>query len=506
MDSTPDAMVIVDHPGSLSGELARQLLDAASDPSIVIDPDGIVVYANARVKDVFGYESAELIGEHMETLLPERFRANHPTHRIGYFANPSPRLMGTGLELYALRKDGNEIPVEISLSPVTTAEDTLVFATIRDVSEQKELERELIEADRAKSRFLAAASHDLRQPIQALNLLNSVARKAVTEQARHTIIEKQQRSLDSMARLLNALLDISKLEAGIVKPDITDCAVEEIFADLRAEFEEQAQDKGLELVIDRCRDVARSDPRLLTQILENLISNAIRYTCEGLVRLRCLHEKLFIRIEVLDTGLGISPDELGHIFEEFHQADAGASRPEGLGLGLSIVKRTAELLGCELEVSSTLGEGSVFSVTVPRGNDVSALAGGQDHSSLPVVVGGRILIVDDEPAVADATSMLLKLEGFEVLTAASESDALELVSGQALDLLITDYHLRGGATGAEVIRSVRNRIRSDLPVIVVSGDTSDRFVVADLEQTTFLTKPLDVDALLAEIRRQLGSA
>jgi len=490
----------------ISNELARQLLDAASDPSIVIDPGGIVIYVNARVKGVFGYEPAELIDRHMEVLLPERFRAIHPSHRTRFFADPSPRPMGTGLELFALCKKGNEIPVEISLNPVTTGEGTLVFATFRDVSEQKALERELIDANRAKSRFLAAASHDLRQPIQALNLLNRVARKAVTEQARHTIIEKQQRSLDSRAGLLNALWDISNLEAGIVNPDVTDCAVEEIFADLRAEFEEHAQDKGLELVVDECCDVARSDPRLLTQILENLLSNAIRYTREGLVRLRCLHEDLSIRIEVLDTGLGISPDDLDDIFEEFHQVEAGASRPEGLGLGLSIVKRTAELLGCELEVSSTLGEGSVFSVTVPRGHQVSALASEEERSSLPVIDGGRILIVDDEPAVADATSMLLRLEGFEVLTAASESDALELVSGQALDLLITDYHLRDGATGVEVIRSVRNQIRSDLPVIIISGDTSDRAVVADLGKTTFLTKPVDADELLAEICRQLGNS
>ena len=488
----------------ISNELARQLLDAASDPSIVIDPNGVVVYVNARVKDVFGYEPAELIDGHMEVLLPERFRAIHPDHRTRYFADPSPRPMGTGLELHALCKNGEEIPVEISLNPVTTEEGTLVFATFRDVSEQKALEGELIDANRAKSRFLAAASHDLRQPIQALNLLNRVARKAVTEQARHTIIEKQQRSLDSIGSLLNALLDISKLEAGIVKPDITDCAVEEIFADLRAEFEEQARDRGLEFVVDQCCDVARSDPRLLTQILENLISNAIRYTREGLVRLRCLHEELFIRIEVLDTGLGISPDELDNIFEEFHQAGSGASRPEGLGLGLSIVKRTAELLGCELEVRSTLGEGSVFSVTVPRGDEENVLASGADEVSLPVVNGGRILIVDDEPAVADATSMLLRLEGFDVLTAASESDAMKLVSGQDLDLLITDYHLRGGATGVDVIRSVRDHIQSDLPVIIVSGDTSDRVIVADLEKTTFLTKPVNTDELLAEIRRQLG--
>jgi len=345
----------------ISDGLARQLLDAVPDPSIVIDANGCIVYVNGRVKDVFGYEPAELIGQHMEVLLPERFRAAHPSHRIGYFNHPTPRPMGSGLDLYAQQKDGNEMPVEISLSPVSSSEETLVFATVRDVSTQKELQRQLKDASRAKSRFLAAASHDLRQPIQALTILNSVAKRSATDQVHQSIIVKQQKSLDSMARLLNALLDISKLEAGIVKPDITDCAVQKIFDDLRAEFEEQAQTKGLELIIEPCGDVARSDSRLLTQILENFISNAIRYTQEGFVRLRCLHEKAFIRLEVLDSWLGISSDEIGDIFDEFHQAGAGSIRPEGLGLGLSIVKRTAGLLGCSVDVDSKLGEGSVFS-------------------------------------------------------------------------------------------------------------------------------------------------
>jgi protein-histidine pros-kinase len=200
----------------VTNELAKQLLDAAPDPTVIVDQDGTVVFANARVAEVLGYTNEELIGEPVEILLPERARAAHPGHRNSFFANPNARPMGDALELHALRKDGIEIPVEISLSPVVTADGILVSSAIRDVSGQKEVERQLVEANRAKSRFLAAASHDLRQPIQTLNLLNRAAKSTTTSPTHLNIIDKQQKSLDSMSNLLNALLDISKLEAGIV--------------------------------------------------------------------------------------------------------------------------------------------------------------------------------------------------------------------------------------------------------------------------------------------------
>ncbi len=490
----------------VSSELARRLLEAAPDPTVIVDRYGSIVYANSRVRDVLGYESGELVGCPVESLLPERFRAAHPAHREAFHSDPRPRPMGAKLELFALHKDGHAVPVEISLSPVHTEDgEMLVASAIRDVTEQKEIARQLVEANRAKSRFLAAASHDLRQPIQALTLLNRAAQSANSDEARGTIIEKQQRSLDSMARLLNALLDISKLEAGMVKPDIEDCAVREIFADLRAEFEEQSKAKGLDLVVEQCDDIVVSDRRLLTQILENLVANAIRYTQEGLVRLTCLHRNHSVQINVLDTGLGISPDEIDSIFEEFHQLDTGASRPEGLGLGLSIVKRTAELLGCSLNVTSAVGEGSTFSVTVPRGHGIN-VQHRREPAVLPEVGGGSILIVDDETAVVDATRMVLELEGFEVQTAASVQETSDCRLGPSVDLLITDYHLRGGETGMDVIRAVRQQTRPDLPVVLVSGDTSDRIAIQGSDDVSFLTKPVDVDELLTEIRHRISSS
>ena len=486
--------------------LARQLLNAAPDPSIVIDAEGLILYVNGRVTEVFGYEPAELINQPVEVLLPKRFRALHLQHRTGFFNSPAPRPMGSGLELFAQRKDGDEIPVEICLSPVSTPDGTLVFAAVRDITVQKELQQQLKEASRAKSRFLAAASHDLRQPIQALTILNSVARKSVTDQAHLSIISKQQKSLDSMARLLNSLLDISKLEAGIVKPDITDCAVQKIFDDLHAEFDEQARMKGLELIVEPCGDVARSDSRLLTQILENFISNAIRYTHDGFVRLRCMHQATYIRLEVLDSGLGIEPEEIGNIFDEFHQAAAGSIRPEGLGLGLSIVKHTAELLGCSLTVDSKPGKGSAFSVLVPQGKRSESALTESVQMSPTECATGTVLIVDDEPAVLDATAILLGLEGFKVLLASSGPEALECIADQDPDLIITDYHLRRGETGAEVIRSIRNQIGRNIPVIVVSGDTSDALALQGLDDIGFLSKPVDADELLHEINRRIDGS
>jgi PAS domain S-box-containing protein len=492
---------------NVSNELARRLLDDAPDPSVIVDGEGTIVYANARVTDALGYTPEELEGQHVECLLPERFREIHPTHRSRFCDNPKPRPMGAARDLFALRKDGAEIPVSISLSPVQRSDGMLVCAAIRDVTDAKEVERQLVEANRAKSRFLAAASHDLRQPIQTLNLLNRAAKSRAIDPTHLQIIDKQQNALDSIARLLNSLLDISKLEAGVVKPDIEDCKVQKIFDSLRSEFEDQAHDKGLKLVVERCHGVARSDPRLLTQILENLVANAIRYTQQGVVRLRCLHKDIGIRLQVLDTGLGIPATELERIFEEFHQVDAGSQRPEGLGLGLSIVKRTAHLLGCAVEVESVPGKGSVFSVVVPKGERVTLASEEPAAVSPDAGAGGRVLIVDDEPAVVDATRLLLETEGFVVMTASCAADAVSCLSGAdvAPDVVITDYHLRSGETGLGVIRAVREHLGTPIPVILVSGDTSDRIHAAEIDGMVIFKKPVDVDELLREIRRRIDS-
>jgi PAS domain S-box-containing protein len=489
----------------LSGELARTLLDAAPDPTVIVDGRGRVVFANALVQQVFGHAPARLIGEPVEVLLPERFRHVHPGHRARFFDSPKTRPMGAGLALFGLHKDGHEFPVEISLSPIATDHGLLVTSAIRDVSEQKDIEQRLAEADRAKSRFLAAASHDLRQPLQALNLLNkAAATHARGDETFEDIIDRQQKALDSMSSLLNSLLDISKLDADMIVPTVVDCSVDEMFERLRSNYRDQARTKGLDLVVESTPAAAHTDPELFKQLLGNLLANAVRYTNEGRILLTCKAEPPALRIEVVDTGIGIPENEMTRIFEEFYQIDRSSQRPEGLGLGLSIVKRLADLLGCALEVVSAPGRGTTFSVLVAAASlPVRARA---PRPVTKAVVGGSVLIVDDEISVAEATKLLLELEGFEVSIATCERDAVERVSERTPDLIISDYHLRAGETGAAVVSVLRKRLATDVPVIFVTGDTSKLPPAAEFDRAAYLTKPLSGDELLRVINEQLSAS
>ena len=489
----------------LSGELARSLLEAAPDATVIVDADGKVVFANERIRHTFGYAPAELVGSRVEVLLPPRFRAVHTVHRDAFFANPDPRPMGAGLALYGLHKDGREFPVEISLSPVQTESGPLVVGAIRDATQQKQTEHQLVEANRAKSRFLAAASHDLRQPLQTLNLLNRVARREAAGNSRlEMVIDRQQQALDSMSGLLASVLDISKLDSGAVVPEPCACPIDDVFNRLASDFEPQAIEKGIALTFEACGEAAHTDPELLRRLLGNLISNAIRYTHQGEVRLRGAPRGNAVDLEVGDTGIGIGADQLERIFDEFYQIDHGSQRPDGLGLGLSIVRRLADLLGLGIDVSSTPAEGTTFTVTVPRCAMPKPVEQVSDRARAPA--GGLILVIDDEPAVAEATSLLLELEGYDVRIASCEREALDQIRERAPDLIVSDYHLRGGETGLDVVRALRATLGSELPAVFLTGDTAHQAIdSAALAHVRLLTKPLRGDDLLETIHAVLGA-
>src|SRR3974390_1215041 len=239
---------------------------------LVIDEFGTIVFANQQVTALLGYERPELLGRPADALVPGRFRHRHAAHRHRYAATGQRRPMGSGLDLFALRKDGSEVPVEVSLSPIIEGPGALVAAALRDVTDRRRTQLELQaaresaeRANLAKSRFLATASHDLRQPLQAVSLLNGSLRRLVTDPDLIGVVGQQDQAVQAMTRLLNALLDISKLESGAIRPEITDFTVQALFEELRSEFATLAANKGLQLAVEPCADAIHSDPALIGQ-------------------------------------------------------------------------------------------------------------------------------------------------------------------------------------------------------------------------------------------------
>ncbi len=366
-------------------------------------------------------------------------------------------------------------------------------------------------ANLAKSRFLATASHDLRQPLQTLSLINGSLRRMLVEPDAIDALRQQEQAIGAMSRLLNALLDISKLESGAIKPELTDFTVAAIFMELRSEFASLAANKGLKLQIEECTDCVRSDPSLVQQILSNLVSNAIKYTREGCVRLRCLHEQELVRIDVLDTGIGIPADQVRYIYDEFYQVGVptNVSR-DGYGLGLSIVQRLVRLLDLRLDVRSEFGRGSAFSLLLPASRsqvESPRVRSEEWPARYPQTGKPRVLLVDDDQAVRDATRMLLEVEGYRVTSVSSLKEALQKAGDNAsFDLLIADYHLGGGETGLQVIAQVRERSGDSLKAVLITGDTSSAIKELPLDPHLRITnKPIAAEELLTLLRALLAS-
>lgn len=510
----------------LRADLLESLVEFAPDALLLVDAEGVIVYANTQAATLFGCTDDDIVGRPIECLLPSRFRERHVRHRVRFLENKRRRPMGAGLELFGLRWDGSEFPIEISLSPLCGGGEGLIAAAVRDATARKRAERELIAAretaDRAreaadrtnqsKSRFLATASHDLRQPLQALAMLNGTLRRMALSAAAHEACEQQTQAIDAMRRLLNALLDISKLESGAVKPQMSSFPLAPLFEELRNEFADIAAEKRLELAMDAAGALAHSDRSLVEQVLRNLISNAVKYTRAGRVAVRAVQRGEIVRLEVQDTGFGIPREQIPFIFDEFFQVGVATNTTRhGYGLGLSIVQRIAGLLDSRVEVRSTPGRGSTFAWELPSAASAESPAAGVALASAASgsrSAGGRVLLVEDHPGVLRATQLLLAVEGFTVVPSQSRSEALSRIAEDPnLDLLITDYHLSGAETGVEVIAAVRSALHRELPVVLVTGDTSSAVRTAPSgERVRFVSKPIDADELLTVVQDLLENA
>ena len=385
------------------------------------------------------------------------------------------------------------------------------FHNVALVAELRERRDAAERANLAKSRFLAAASHDLRQPMHALGLFLQALRQGRLGDPERRLVESIGESFDAMDALFNALLDISRLDAGVVEPHPLTFPVARVLDRMRNEYAPQAARKGLALSVRACSAYVRSDPVLLEEVVGNLVSNAIRYTPSGRVVLGCRRAGgSALRIEVWDTGRGIPADKLREVFREFIQLEnPERDREKGLGLGLAIVERLSELLGHPVDVRSTPGRGSVFRVRVPLGRAEEAMPVEVEPLGHQPLHGRFAVIVDDDRAVLEAMRVMLTGWGMEV--AAADSGAMILgklrTAERCPDLILCDYRLRDGESGIDVIRDVREEFNADIPAALVTGDTGpERLKEATASGLPLLHKPVKASRMRALVGLLLREA
>jgi signal transduction histidine kinase len=375
------------------------------------------------------------------------------------------------------------------------------YATLERKVEQRT--RQLEVANEAKSRFLAAASHDLRQPLHALGLFVGQLRERMRADERKRVIGSIDTALAAMNELFNALLDISKLDAGATTMEISDFPVAQLLAHAETTFVEAAREKGLSFSVVHCRAWVRSDFILLERIVFNLISNAVRYTHRGGLVVGCRRRGNSLRIEVWDNGTGIAADQQDKIFGEFYRlGEPDRDRRAGLGLGLAIVDRLCRLLDHPIQVRSMLGKGSVFTVVVPmvKAQVKAAAVPAPAPQRLDLSSGKLVVVIDDDPLVREGMGGLFRSWGCKVITAETDSKALKgLAAADHLpDLIISDYYLSEGKTGLEAIEQLRSALSAQIPAFLISGDTNSKPQrEAKAKGYHLLHKPVDPMALRA---------
>ena len=423
-----------------------------------------------------------------------------------------------------------ETPVGVwcrRILPYRTHDDAVegVVITFTDITQRRQTARALETAKRdaeqansAKSRFLAAASHDLRQPLQTLSLLQGILARRVEGTTSEKLVATLEDTVGSMSSMLNTLLDINQIEAGIVRAEIVSFKMDELLGRLREAFTYQAQAQGVRLRVMPCALWVNSDRRLLKQMLRNLVSNALKYTKTGTVLLGCRRHGGMLLIEVWDTGIGIADNQLKAIFEEYHQLDnAARERNRGLGLGLSIVQRLGVLLDHRVRVRSRPGKGSVFSIEVPiSSGSISAAAqyaeeNSSDHHRQSLSIDGsrrvgRILVVEDDPEVRELLTLILSEDGHHADAVPDGPAALKMAAVIRPDLVLTDYNLPNGMDGLEVAVKLRATIGSKLPVVVLTGDVSTQALSAIAAQSCrHLSKPVKPAELAQTLQELLPS-
>jgi PAS domain S-box-containing protein len=540
---------IRDHTGTITGFLGmatdittrkqteaqfRQVVESAPNGMLVTNQDGVMTLVNAQTERYFGYDRQELIGQPVEILIPERFRPQHPGQRTGFFEKPTVQPMGVGRELFGRRKDGSEFPLEIGLNPLKTPEGLKILASIVDVTARKQAEERLeqaardleahnralaeanqaaLTATRAKSEFLATMSHEIRTPMNAIVGMAELLQETPLTPDQANYVGRFSRAAGSLMELINAILDLSKIEAGYMTLESTPFDLPHLADTIAELMASKAVAKGLELLVLVHPDVPQGvvgDPTRLNQVLVNLVSNAIKFTESGHVMIKiepAINRSTApaLHFSVSDTGIGIPPDKLQSIFEPFTQVDSTTTRKYGgTGLGLSISQHLVELMGGRLKADSTLGVGTTFSFTITL-TEAPLVVASQTGRYLDLHTM-RLLIVDDNETNVMIVREHLSRSGAQLVEATSGAQALTILDdahrrNEPMTLAILDYHMPG-MNGLDLAQAIRSRQEfATLPLVMHVSDLQgeDARRARSLGITSYLYKPLSRRRLMESL-------
>jgi PAS domain S-box-containing protein len=509
-------------------ETFQLAVEASSAAMVAVDREGTILLVNAMTESLLGYARQEIVGRSIETLVPARVRDQHEAHRRSFASDPRQRPMGAGRELYALRKDGAEVPVEIGLSPVETARGPLVLAAITDITDRKRIEDERAnilareraareEVERAnvqKDEFLAFLSHELRTPLSAILGWAGLLRDGIlpSESVRGAV-EAIHRNAQAEARLVESLLDLSRIRSGKLDLEREPLDLAPVVRTTIDMFRPEAEQKGLRLgaLFPTSPVPVMGDRSRLQQVLWNLLSNAVKFTPPGgTIEVGLSAEDSLARIVVRDNGQGIDGAILPHIFERFMQADAGkARRHGGLGLGLALVRELVEAHGGAVRAESGGAEkGATFTVTLPlTANATPRLAREKTmEETLPSIGALEVLVVEDDPEARALLSFLLESEGARVRTASSTAEALAAIADRRPDLLLADIGLPQ-EDGYALIRKLRasegESAKRRLPAMAVTAyaTSADREEALAAGYDAHLAKPVEPPELLRALAK-----